>query len=91
MQTPFIRNSISVLALLMFCAEVIRADEPVVELGPMGPGFVNGFYALSNVGIFPDFQRFLLIKRVTPTNSASVELILMQNWTDELQRLVPID
>ncbi len=55
----------------------------------MGPGFINGWHNLGFLGVSPDFQRFLLIKRVTPTDSASVELVLVQNWTDELQRLVP--
>ena len=64
--------------------------EPVVDVGPMRPGVVNGWYNIGLLDAAPDFQRFLLLKRAAPTDSASVELVLIQNWTDELQRLVPV-
>ena len=43
----------------------------------------------SAVAPISDFQRFLGVKRGTPTDAPSVEVVLIQNWTDELQRLVP--
>ena len=37
-----------------------------------------------------DDGRFLMVKAVEdPTNDSSTQVILVQNWTDELQRLVP--
>ena len=68
--------------------------EPAFRVGAetlldMGSEFVNGFYQVAVVAVSPDGQRFLLFKRGTPTDAASVELVLVQNWFDELQRLVP--
>ncbi len=39
--------------------------------------------------ISPDGQRFLMIKEAPQTASAPAELILVQNWSEELKRLVP--
>ena len=42
--------------------------------------------------IAPDGQRFLMVKQgsaATDDTTASPELVLVQNWFDELQRLVP--
>jgi hypothetical protein len=38
--------------------------------------------------VSPDGQRFLMIKPVTKT-PAPPNLIVIQNWTEELKRLVP--
>ena len=44
-----------------------------------------------NSAISADGERFLMIKPVTPTDeqSSSIQLILVQNWFEELRRLVP--
>ena len=41
--------------------------------------------------IHPDGQRFLMIKQAPQTEEASAraEIILVQNWSEELKRLVP--
>jgi len=41
--------------------------------------------------VSPDGERFLMIKPGAPDETATTELILVQNWTEELQRLVPVD
>ncbi len=50
-------------------------------------------YVGSNYDIHPDGQRFLMIKRAPQTEetSAPAEIILVQNWSEELKRLVPTD
>jgi len=39
--------------------------------------------------VAPDGERFLMIKRSEETSTT--ELILVQNWFEELKRLVPTD
>ncbi len=42
--------------------------------------------------VAPDGQRFLMIKEGTPAESGTPpSLILVQNWFEELRRLVPTD
>ena len=43
--------------------------------------------------ISPDGRRFLMVKRTETTDeaSASGEVIVVQNWFEELTRLVPVD
>ena len=43
--------------------------------------------------ILPDGQRFLMLKSEATTNdgSAPAQIIVVENWFDELQRLVPVD
>ncbi len=38
-----------------------------------------------------DGQRFLMIKDRGADETTQTELILVQNWTEELKRLVPVD
>jgi hypothetical protein len=43
-----------------------------------------------NYDVFPDGQRFLMIKGDARPNEASAnEFILVENWFEELKRLVP--
>ena len=41
--------------------------------------------------ISPDGERFLMIKETDATTDESRELILVQNWLEELKRLVPTE
>ena len=42
--------------------------------------------------VSPDGKRFLMIKEGDPADKTEpTQLILVQNWTDELKRLVPVD
>jgi hypothetical protein len=53
----------------------------------------QGPYPAPNTGralydVSRDGQRFLMIKN--PGAAASPQIILVQNWTEELKRLVPV-
>ena len=52
--------------------------------GPFdNPGYID-------YGIAPDGNRFLMLKDVAETTDASQErIVIVENWLDELQRLVP--
>ena len=42
--------------------------------------------------VAPDGKRFLMIKESGPVGeTVPTQLILVQNWTEELKRLVPVD
>ena len=43
-----------------------------------------------NWDISPDGRRFLMIKRGQSTDESS-QLVVVQNWLEELKRLVPVD
>ncbi len=41
--------------------------------------------------VSPDGRRFLMIKQATDEGTAApVQLVVVQNWIEELKRLVPI-
>lgn len=42
-----------------------------------------------NYDISPDGQRFLMLKEVGQTEETEIRLVLVQNWFEELKRLVP--
>ena len=42
-----------------------------------------------NYDISPDGQRFLMLKEVGQTSETEIRLVLVQNWFEELKRLVP--
>ena len=54
-----------------------------------GPNFTPAIYVWRSYDISPDGKRFLMIKE--PGETASTELILVQNWFQELERLVPTE
>ena len=71
--------------------------QPTFRPGSAEPLFDTAGYATSSprtgivrrLGVSPDGTRFLLYKVVTGDTAAGPTLILVQNWADELQRLVP--
>jgi serine/threonine-protein kinase len=56
---------------------------------------VNGPYitdnALRTYDVSPDGQRFLMIKAAPETSQAEHSVVLVQNWGEELKRLVPVN
>ncbi len=63
-----------------------RADTPTRLF--KSPYFAAASYRTYDVS--PDGERFLMIKEGTPDGSDTLpSLILVQNWFEELQRLVP--
>jgi serine/threonine-protein kinase len=61
------------------------SPEPLFTFGPnMGNGFFRAFDVTS------DGERFVFLDRdAVPGSESAVQLILIQNWTEELKRLVP--
>ena len=56
--------------------------------------FNLGAYSYSagrNYAVAPDGERFLMIKQSGSDETSSTEFILVQNWFEELKRLVPTD
>ena len=45
----------------------------------------------SNWDVSPDGERFFMFKRSSETSDETSEIILVQNWFDELKRLVPTE
>jgi hypothetical protein len=41
--------------------------------------------------VSPDDQRFIMIKRVEVDYADQPQIIVVQNWLEELERLVPVD
>jgi len=81
----FFRSSGSVMAVRIDTEPEFRASAPVVlfEDGYLGGGGVQ-------YDIAPDGQRFLMIKLATAGDAArSPQIVVVQNWHSELQRLVP--
>ena len=56
-----------------------------------GPYFANLNAAGRTYDVSPDGQRFLMIKEGASTDATSAprEIVVVQNWTEELKRLVP--
>jgi serine/threonine-protein kinase len=64
------------------------SPEKVLNAGYFIPGGTNS----RTFDISPDSRRFLMIKPVGPTasdGSGSANLVVVQNWHEELKRLVP--
>jgi serine/threonine-protein kinase len=51
-----------------------------------------GVYSTRHYDVSPDGQRFLMIKEASATNETATppQIIVVQHWTEELKRLVPI-
>ena len=60
-----------------------RSPGKVVE----GPYATGDPVSARNYDVFPDGQRFLMVKQ--PANADDAPKIVVQNWFEELKRLVP--
>ena len=63
-------------------------DQPALLFDTDGYGVPENIGLNRRMAIHPDGERFLMFKEAAATNEAP-EPILIQNWFDELQRLVP--
>jgi serine/threonine-protein kinase len=52
-----------------------------------GPYMTGGSVSGRTYDVSPDGRRFLMVKR--PANRASPQIVIVQNWFEELRRLVP--
>jgi hypothetical protein len=65
-----------------------RAGNPTLLFE--GRYLMNAVFAGRTYDVSPDGQRFLMIKEGTSTDQASAsQVIVVQNWLEELKRLVP--
>jgi serine/threonine-protein kinase len=46
---------------------------------------------LANYDVAPDGERFLMVEPVGQADSAATQINVVQNWLEELKRLVPVD
>ena len=67
--------------------------EPDCEAGRPTTLFESSYVSRvgTNYDVAPDGQRFLMIKAVGAEGSAGNDVVLVQNWVEELKRLVPTD
>ena len=63
-----------------------RTPEVLFEIG-YALDFANGF---PNYDVSPDGQQFVMVTRASE-GGESAEIIVVQNWFEELTRLVPVD
>jgi hypothetical protein len=69
--------------------------EPTLTLGQRASLFDTTPYILTDgprhVALAPDGQRFLMLEQVGESEDAapSPSIVVVQNWRDELERLVP--
>jgi serine/threonine-protein kinase len=90
-RTLFFRSAKSLMAAVVETAHgfSFRAPEPVLDI--TGYEFFRGPPRTYDVS--PDGRRFLLVKPVTGTAADSVaqplQIVIVQNWTEELKRRVP--
>ena len=67
--------------------DTLSAADP----GPLFEGpYLLGVAGNQTFDVSPDGQRFLMI-REDQTTSNQAQLVVVQNWFEELQRLVPVD
>jgi len=69
------------------------SDGGSLVVGAAKPLFQGPYYGLTagrSYDIAPDGKRFVMIKEATPTSSAPVQLVVVQNWFEELKRQVPV-
>ncbi len=59
---------------------------------PLGWGIDTPYVAWRTFDVSPDGMRFLVLKKAadTPVATAPVSFVVVQQWLDELRRLVPV-
>ena len=94
--SPDGRELIYARATALFAVPIVETD-PTLQVGspemvfqgshPLDASVISGFQ-----GISPDGQRFLLIRegaQPNDTSTSAAQIVLVENWLEELQRLVP--
>jgi serine/threonine-protein kinase len=82
-------NGAEIVAVAVETAETFRAGAPkALFSGPyLAPQQLRGVYDVT-----ADGQRFVLIKRAEGENEAAPQtIVIVENWLDELERLVPTE
>jgi hypothetical protein len=82
-------NGAEIVAVAVETAETFRAGAPkALFSGPyLAPQQLRGVYDVT-----ADGQRFVLIKRAEGENEAAPQtIVIVENWLEELERLVPTE
>ncbi len=86
----FFRNRDGAMMAAAYVTEPTFSHESPVQLFP-GPYVIEGNAELPSFDVAPD-GRFLMLKDTVPdARSDPQQIILVQNWHEELKRLVPVD
>ena len=88
----FYRRGESMMTVRIETAPTFRAGRPKVLFAGRYLSMLSRVW-WRNYDISPDGQRFLMIKESGETEQtpAPTQLIVVQNWFEELKRLVPTD
>jgi serine/threonine-protein kinase len=81
----FFRNGNKMMAVDVTTEPTFSADKPKMLFEGL---YVAAPRALTNYDVSPDGQRFLMIKP-SEQNTALTQIVLVQNWFEELKRRVP--
>jgi hypothetical protein len=68
--------------------------QPTFTTGASRALFESTFITSATVrgyDVTPDGERFLMVQQIDRTPIRPAQLVLVQNWTEELKRLVPVD
>ena len=87
--TPITDGRVEMMAVANDTEPTFRPGNPVPLFE--GPYFAGTTAQHHVFDVSPDGQRFLMIKREATDETTSGEVILVQNWLEELKRLVPVD
>lgn len=83
----FYRSGDSLIAVPVSTEPVFEAGSPEVLFEGSYAVVIGRMYDVS-----PDGQRFLMVKPAETTEGdARNDVVLVQNWFEELERLVPVD
>jgi len=64
------------------------ASQPSFSIGKPRMVF-QGTYTSSSYDVSPDGQRFLMVKPEQAASTSLTQIVVVQNWFEELKRLVP--
>ena len=78
-----------------FAAVSLRVDGDGVSRGTPEVLFASEAYVDNDLGrthdVSPDGDRFLMVMLPTTNLADSAQIVCVQNWHQELKRLVPVD
>ena len=84
----FYRDGSAVLAVSIDTTSAFTSGDPKVLF--TGPYYRTALNRGHTYDVMPDGQKFVMI-RESETDTAASEIIVIQNWSEELERLVPTD
>ena len=79
------------MAVAVETGESFRQSSPELLFMGRYDRDASGAGAVPNYDVSSDGQQFLMLKAPETSDRADTEVILVQNWFEELKRLVPVD